>query len=300
MRRLSRAMAEESVPPPPAELNEKIGRRLDEATVVRPSRWRFAVPATIAATISAIGILVAVQWREGRLTPPEVEDKKTDDARPAAPPPMLPMPPMREESLPSGAKERTDEVGAREKDLDVQASPMEELPQAPADSEVGGFADANVGSVEKSVEEGTGGAHENRERASEAPQSALTADQAQPGRLLQKQASAAPAPTPAAKADAATPCADRWSDSGARGTWEVADPVAAAHELDTIVLDVGGTGLWRGIDDGRPYQLIVPRSRYLEVFYALRARGIAGFVDPPALDVGDDCTALSITIVHAR
>jgi hypothetical protein len=80
----------------------------------------------------------------------------------------------------------------------------------------------------------------------------------------------------------------------------VADPVAAAHELDTIVLDVEGTGLWRGIDDGRPYQLIVPRSRYLEVFYALRARGIAGLVEPPTLAAGDDCTAISITIVHAR
>jgi hypothetical protein len=105
---------------------------------------------------------------------------------------------------------------------------------------------------------------------------------------------------PAAKTEAVPTCADRWSDSGARGTWVVPDPVATARELNSIAHDAGGIGLWWGMDDGRPYKLIVPRGRYTEVFQMLRARGIAGLVEPPALTAGDDCTALSITIVRAR
>ena len=54
LRRLARALAEESVPPVPVDLEARIGRRLDAGTIVRATRWRFAVPATIAATLGAV------------------------------------------------------------------------------------------------------------------------------------------------------------------------------------------------------------------------------------------------------
>lgn len=298
LRRLASAIGEEPVPPLPADLHEKIGRRLDEAAVLRPRRWRFALPATIAATISAIGILIAVQWREGRLAPPNEqeaarqtearEDKKLSDAAPMGAPtatptllppaaPAPPPPPARDERFAQVPKEKTD----------LDAALKREGPKDTG-TVVGGVA----GSAEDALEEDTGGAHENRAPAPAAPPQASAVDRAEPGRFLQKQASMAAAP--------ASICNDHWSDSGARGTWEVPDPVSTARELDAIAHNVGGLGLWRGVDDGRPYLLIVPRARYAEVFHLLRARGISGLTDPPTLAAGDGCTALSITITSAR
>jgi hypothetical protein len=81
-----------------------------------------------------------------------------------------------------------------------------------------------------------------------------------------------------------------------RGTWIVPDPGGAARELDRIARDVGGVGTWRGVADGRPYVLAVPRPRFEEVFFALRARGVAGLVEPPVLADGSDCAGLSIAL----
>lgn len=288
LRRLARAIAQDSVPPIPADLHLKIGRRLDEATVLRPRRWRFAVPATIAATISAIGILIAVQWREGRLTPPSVPDAslrseadlgkmRNDAPLPGPPPPPASAPPSRDEEFAAKSKEKTDSdaLGARDR-------PESELQRATELKDLRAVKGGVASGEDAAREEGIGGAHENRVRAAQAA------------------ASAAPTPAPAAKAEAASICVDRWSDSGVRGSWEVPDPVASARELNAIAHDAGGIALWRGVDDGRPYLLIVPRSKYEEIFYALRARGIAGLIEPPVLAPGDDCTALSITIARAR
>jgi len=60
LRRLARAVAEEEIPPVPLDLQARIGRSLDAATGVRSRTRRFVVPTTIAATIAAIGILVAL------------------------------------------------------------------------------------------------------------------------------------------------------------------------------------------------------------------------------------------------
>lgn len=299
LRRLARAIAEAGVPPVPADLHEKIGRRLDEATVLRPRRWRFALPATIAATISAIGILIAVQMREGRL-PPSVPESphpsevdlgkvRSDAPLPAPPPAPAAAPPSRDERVAETRKAKTDSdaLGTRDR-------PESDLERAPQPKDLRAVMGGVASGGDAAVEEGIGGAHENRVSAArEAAGQMAAVDQA--SRLA-----TAPAPASAAKAETVSICVDRWSDSGVRGAWEVADPIASARELNTMAHDAGGIGLWRGIADGRPYLLIVPRSRYEEIFYALRARGIAGLVDPPVLAPGDDCTALSITIALAR
>jgi hypothetical protein len=308
LRRLSRAIAEEAVPPVPVDLAAKIASQLDEATVARPRRWRLALPATIAATLSAIGILVAIQWREGRLTPlrPIEPAREARDAAAQAPAPVSP-PPADErpgEVAERKVKDRSDVAGARERDFKTTVLPeAAPSPPAPSPSVSGGLAreEGDVGAV-------LGNADEMRVAPTAPAPSEKAIDKEQEGRFLQKQSAMpvdsalvpAPAPIPAAKTEAVSTCADRWSDSGARGTWEVPDPVATARELNSIAHDVGGIGLWWGMDDGRPYKLIVPRGRYTEVLKSLRARGIAGLVEPPALTAGDDCTALSITIVRAR
>ena len=74
------------------------------------------------------------------------------------------------------------------------------------------------------------------------------------------------------------------------------DVHAAVTDLGRIAKDVGGIGQWRGIDDGRPYVIVVPRDRYEEVFYALRARGVGGLEAPPALAPGTDCTGISVAL----
>jgi hypothetical protein len=64
LRRLSEAMAREPVPAPPDGFEGTVLRRLDAAAVV-PFRRRFMVPASIAATVAAVGLLLVVAWRQG-------------------------------------------------------------------------------------------------------------------------------------------------------------------------------------------------------------------------------------------
>jgi hypothetical protein len=103
-------------------------------------------------------------------------------------------------------------------------------------------------------------------------------------------------PPPAAKTAPVSACVDRWSDSGLHVTWEVVDLRIAATDLGLIAADVSGIGLWRGVADGRPYVLVVPRDRFQEVFFALRARGVVGLDAPPALAEGTDCVGISIAL----
>jgi anti-sigma factor RsiW len=65
LKALARAVGEEHVPAVPPELAMRISRRLDEAQVVPIRRRRgFVIPATIAATAAAVGILAVVQMRQ--------------------------------------------------------------------------------------------------------------------------------------------------------------------------------------------------------------------------------------------
>jgi hypothetical protein len=107
----------------------------------------------------------------------------------------------------------------------------------------------------------------------------------------------APAPPAAtAKAEADVSCAERWSDSGLRGSWDVPDVDEAERALGRVAHAVGGLGLWRGVADGRPYIVVIPRERFVEVVYALRARGVTGFPETPPPSEGTDCAGIFITL----
>jgi hypothetical protein len=97
------------------------------------------------------------------------------------------------------------------------------------------------------------------------------------------------------KAEAVSPCA-AWLDSGVSGIWSVSDAAEGRRQLDGMARDVGGAGL--AING--TYRLLVPRDRFEEVFYALRARSIAGLAEPPPLPPGDGCVALAIVLAPAR
>lgn len=286
LRRLARALAEESVPPVPDDLEARIGLSLDAGTLVRPARWRFAVPATIAATLAAVGLLVALLWREGRIgVPPptpasapaaESKQQKLDKVQPS----FAPAPPAIEGQAPAAPREN---AGARddafEKDLPVtpEQRPERDAENAPAGAP-GGVAGGVIGGVEGGV------ADERQERAA--------AKMASQVPTLMKPASA--------KSETSSVCTERWIDSGLRARWDVQDVTTAVWDLSRMARDVGGIGVWHGVADGGPYVLVVPRPRFEEVFFALRARGMDGLAEPPALAAGSECAGISIELVAPR
>jgi hypothetical protein len=104
---------------------------------------------------------------------------------------------------------------------------------------------------------------------------------------------------PGAKPEGRSPCAEQWSDSGLRPTWSVQDVAVAVRELSRMAGDVGGIGVWRGVAEGGLYMLVVPRGKFDEVYFALRARGVDGLAAPPAVAPGNDCAGMSIVITAA-
>jgi len=285
LEQLARAVRGEAVPAVPTDLLERVGRRVDAAAVLRPRRFRVALPATIAATIAALGILVALQWREGGLMRPVMPEPRSN-----------PVPEGRfYQNRPSEAPAVDTEEGAkrddlREKDAKAKAAPdVGPLPSPePKEEDLAGGTPEGVGGgapggVVGGVVGGVEGGVEGSAPAAAPPPPAM-------------RAVAPMEPAPLARSVAASPCGERWTDSGVRGTWDVADAAKAARELDRIARDLAGRGTWRGIADGRPYQLVVPRARFDEVFFALRARGVSGLDELPAPAPGDDCLALSIAI----
>ena len=302
--RLARAVAGEDVPQVPADLLERTGRRLDAATVVRSRRFRFALPATIAATIAALGILVAVQWRQGRIGEPALtlpESKQETEARANGAMPQAPPPP------PSAGSLADKKVDRLEKDQKPQVVPNEEPPPArqaqpePALSEPKAKLDASPGGVPAGIVGGAAGGVDGgvAANAPAADASAVRVDgarereQANALRTLTMQRVAAKA------ALLGSPCENRWSDSGIHGNLTAPDVEAAAAELTRIAREAGGAAIWRGASDGRPIVLAVPRDRVDGVLAGLRRRGVAGVPERPALAPGDDCAGIFVSLTGA-
>jgi hypothetical protein len=230
LNRLARAMADEEVPPVPADLVAKVGRRLDAATVSRPRRFRYVVPATIAATIATIGILVTLQMREGHFVappPPEPMEQRRvrDEARPENAPaqsaPTLVVPDQ--EQPPSAKEDREKAVDALEKDkkqnAEGVAAPTDQPERKRNAEESAGVSGGEPGGVPAGVIGGVVGGVEGGVPAPPAASGERKAA-ADDGRLDQrslKSAPAAPAPPAAsrvaAKAEALAAQARRRCDS---------------------------------------------------------------------------------------
>jgi hypothetical protein len=325
LRRLARAVADLDVPPVPLDLPERIGRRIDFTRIARPRKFQFAVPATIAATVGAVGLLIALQWRGGRVGAPAQHEPSADLelhdlTSPADRPSSSAAPDVSAERESAAAPQRVSEfrenkkAPARRQDADegfAKVAPpiLEERPEkdatASAGDAVGNVVDGVQGGAPGGVPGGVvGGVVGGKEKQEVADKKNLVGSDDLRARALQKSANETttfaptpPAPSaPAAKADAHTSCDEHWSDSGIRGFWDVPDVRAAVTDLDRIAIDVGGLGLSRNVPNGGPYVLVVPRERFEEVFYALRARGIAGFGGPPRLPEGAGCAGISLTL----
>src|SRR4030095_7292737 len=141
-------------------------------------------------------------------------------------------------------------------------------------------------------------ADEVRERAlaDDARRDTLSSRGSSPAAAPMPQLSAALAQAPKAMVEADAGCAERWADSGLRGSWDVPDVEEAERQLGRVAHAVGGIGLWRGVADGRPYIVVVPRAHLDEVVYALRARGVTGFPEPTPPSEGTDCAGVFIAL----
>jgi len=295
LRLLARAVAEEAVPPVPVDLAARIGRSLDAATIVRLPRRRFVVPATIAATIGAIGILVALQWRDGHFgapaTPePQEKDRAFDESKRLNVPSATVATEDRLAVRQARPEKETAGRDALDKNVKRADEPVvEELSKQKKDEGVVGGVEGGVvgGFASGGTAEPAGEQRRDRE-SSKALNEAVG--------VAPRELAPAAAPAPAAKSAIMSSCVDRWSDSGLRGSWDVSDVDAAERQLGRVAHAVGGIGLWRGVEDGRPYVVVVPRDRFEEVFYALRARGVTGLEEPPTLPEGTDCTGILIAL----
>ncbi len=279
---LAKAVGKEEAPPVPAGLAGRISRSLDAATVVRFPRRRFIVPVTIAATIGAVGLLVALQWRDGHFVAPAVpEPKEQDRVFDESKRSKLPSAPVATDDTLKEQKPRPEQesTGLESQDKDVKLADttvVEELSKQKKDERVEGGVVGGIASG------GSAGPAVAERRDREVPKVTNEA--------------VGVAPAPAAKSAVGSSCADRWSDSGVRGSWSVPEIYEAERQLGRIAHAVGGIGLWRGVADGRPYIVVVPRDHFDEVFYALRARGVAGLDEPPTVADGTDCTGISVAL----
>jgi Putative zinc-finger len=263
---LASAMAVEPVPPVPDDLAVSVGARIDAATVVPFRRWRWILPASIAATIAAVGLLVAFSWRDGRVydsvraVPEDNLARRSDELLPA-PAPAAPPPAVQEEGAPASVAS----AGKAKTSDNVPAAPTE--PRYVRPSSVGYVA----------------GGSESAERKKEVPEVAKDLDAlrrpepaaAPPaGMIAGRQATVIPsAPTIALPP---SNCAENWLDAGSVGTFSVRDAQAAERDLAAVASAHGGTGEMRRWAEGDTYGIVVPASRFGELVSALKAKGVTG------------------------
>jgi len=266
LERLARAVGAEATPPAPLELAGRIRRALDEATVRPAVRRRSFVPATIAATVAMVGLLVVVSWRQGEAPMPAV----SPDARSKAD--AVPSPAPAEATradAPAGPPEGVEQR--------VVLAPDEDLARAPADA-APPSAPPPAPEV-KAKEEDEARDAVARQRPEAFAKSSVPATAA-----------------PSARIASPVPCGEGYADTGLRVRWPSPDAAALDRELAQIARDVGGGVVGAGLEAGAVRTLLVPRDRFEEVFFALRARGLSGLDALPTLVPGAACAGVSIVL----
>ena len=304
LRRLSGALADEDAPPVPDDLAARIGARID-ASKVRPFRRRIAVPVTIAATLAAVALVVVYQWTEPgsiREAPRRFERDQLTKSTSAPSPPTSP--PASEPAEPTGSPA----VARQDRPAPAPAPQATPAPapapasaaQADRKAEVAGAAESKekIGSLgyagaPQGIVGGVAGS-ESHEDTARAKDEAVAAPP--PAARAVGEASIAAAKTAFALNRVASPCGDRWVDSGAVGTWVVGDMQVALRELERIAARFEGRGTPEPALRGEPYEIVVPRARYTELADLLRSKGVGGIPAGAALPAGDACVRQRISI----
>jgi hypothetical protein len=301
LRRLAGAVAEEEVPPVPADLAERIGARIDAAKV-RPFRRRIVVPVTIAATLAAVGLVVVYQWteprpiREARQPAPAetLKQVERDELAKSAAGPAETLSPRAGE--PAGPP--TVPPTARQDRPAFAPAPAPEL-QADKKADVAGAVEGKEKAALKSLGYVSGVAGGAADRAASEERARAKDENAMAPPAANRIAAQAPAAAATAKPaldDVASPCGDRWVDTGVVGTWVVGDMQPALRDLDAVAARFAGRGSSEPVLRGEPYEIVAPRARYAELLAHLRAKGVTGIDAPATLPPGDACVRQRISI----
>ena len=302
---LSRAVAEEPVPEVPAGLAARIGRAIDEASVVpMPKRRGYAIPATIAATIAALGLLVVVQWREN--APPQREAPAELSKSVGAPTPAPPAAPPAEykQDLPifDRADQKAKEPFQPPASVEAEDVKKEADERQRADTR-GGFAPVPESvpapppapAAGSKVEGYVGG-------VAAAPQPTVSHDEeSRRERDANKLSALSEAPAAGRFSQDAVPdvCGERWIDTSILGVWFVEDRDRSTADLAALSRRLGGR-----VEPVEPYTdqlaLVVPRKRLPEMIGSLRGLGVAGLEGPFAPEDGFACVRQRLQIVSGR
>jgi hypothetical protein len=270
---LARAVADEPVPDLPPDLAERIGRRIDASALPFPKRRRYLVPASIAATIGAIGLLAVVQWRQRAPEAPaprpeavaegEAGQDRKQDAPAQAPAPRIE----------NKAKEEPER-----KDVFAPVPPAAPVPAPEPASPPAAKAD---------------------ERSYAADAEALPAPPLERAREVDELSAKSVAGLRSTGSVGGIPnavlCAERWVDTAVLATWTVSDERSSVLDLEGIARSVGGR-----VERVDPYPaqlaLVVPRARLAETVAALKRHGVTGLDGTITPEEGFDCVRQRVSL----
>lgn len=293
---LSTALREEKTPEVPPGLAGRIGRAIDAPKVVPFRRRRWVVPASIAATIGAIGLLAVFHWHVPAPAPapaPESAPAPLPAVPTATPVPPPPEPaPAPHEPLPKSEQDKLQSLGyvsggnaprevVRDAELDAARAKEKKDERDDAATEP-----ADSGLRKRDFKSTVGGIASAPAAGNVAPVNEAA------GRVEPRAA----APVPAAALAALSTCGDRWIDTSILGVLPAGDRLAVLRELASIASAAGGRT--ESVD---PYAdqvaLIVPRERYPALVQTLVRRGVTGLGQPVVPEEGFACVRQRIKLV---
>jgi len=323
---LAAAVAAEPVPEPTADLAARIGAHVDRAIVTpMPARRRWFLPVSIAATIGAVGLLVAFQWRQGTFTPSAVpsplpyapapvpaeksssaDHENRTEARLQSQPPAerhayaggAPLAGNRPQEQPSGGEAIGQEEAKLKKNVALApppapaaqaAAPADELARAKDEALrlAARDLDRKAASTAVSSMPVSSG---SREAGQEPPASAQETTSF--GRLYQKTILLP-------QGGVGVVCGDSWVDAGRLAEWAVPNAGAAARDLEVLARGLGGRGSEQPRADG-VYEIDVPSGRYDELARDLRRIGVTGLDTASAPASTAPCVRQRIRLVETR
>jgi hypothetical protein len=296
LRRMSGAIAGEPVPPLPGDLEDKVLRRIDAATVVPLRRRGFVIPASIAATVAAVGLVAVVAWKRGGVELAPSLDRGANQTaatagaeKVATEPPPAPIPPPARVALPVPAGAPGDESARFKRDDAIADKAMMKAPSTAQDAEgvPGGVVGGVLGGVAGGVDEPE--AVVSAKAKDERPAEAI-------GRMSRVEPSASLASASRNEANAPlAPCADPVDDLPGEARWEVPDRAAAVRDLVSLAAAHGGRLEIPGVVSPTTFSIVVPRERYADFQSAARSMGLGGLGDPQAI-AGAGCVRQRVVV----
>lgn len=302
LRLLASAVGAEPVPDLPGGLAEAVGARVDAATLVPIRRRRWTVPASIAATIGAVGLLVALAWRDGRLTGTGAGGSRDDVVRdegharrelaqaPAAAKP-------REEGEATHAPAVPPAPAAEASKADNRPAASSAPPPSPRTSGPSALGYVAGGSAQVERKDASTAALQ-RDASSTAVAPPDSSESAPPkAAAMGIQDDAVPVGARARSAErGAGACAESWVDAGVAGVWSVKEIPAAVRDLAALGAALGGVGIETRDSQGPVCEVVVPAPKLADLVAALKGKGVTGLDRPVAAPGDAACVKLRVRL----